>query len=74
LVLLIVLPFAAVVFLGELLIAQKLGVHTLRAHVSASLRLLDAVGVCLLCVVVRARILLLLCSKYNNKMEEGNVR
>ena len=55
------LPLAAIVFLGVLLVSQELGVHPLGANVLGALGLLDAVGVGLVRVVVRTRVLLLLC-------------
>jgi hypothetical protein len=51
---------AAIVFLGKLLISQKLGVHALGGDELGPLGFLDAVGMSLACVVVRTRILLLL--------------
>jgi hypothetical protein len=48
-----------IVFLGKFLISQKLGVHSSCRNVLGSLLLLDAIGVCLLRVVVSTRVLLL---------------
>jgi uncharacterized ion transporter superfamily protein YfcC len=46
-----------IVFLGILLVSQKLGVHTSLGHKLASLGLFDAIGMRLLRVVVRASVL-----------------
>lgn len=48
------------VLLGELLVSQELGVHSSGGNVLGALLLLDAVGVSLVRVVVRAGVLLLL--------------
>ena len=48
-----------VVFLGKLLVSQKLWVHTPSRHILGPLCFLNAIGVCLVRVVVRARVLLL---------------
>lgn len=48
-------------FLAKLLIPQELGIHASCRHIFGTLLLLDTVGVSLLCVVVGAGILLLLC-------------
>jgi hypothetical protein len=49
----------AIVFLGKLLVSQKLGVHALATHVAGASGLFNAVGVCLVRIVVSARVLLL---------------
>ena len=56
-------PLGLVVLLGELLVSQELGVHSSGGNVLGTLLLLDAVGVSLVRVVVRASVLLLLGSK-----------
>jgi hypothetical protein len=48
-----------IVFLGKLLVSQKLGVHTLATHVTVASGLLNAVGMCLVRVVMRTCVLLL---------------
>jgi hypothetical protein len=48
-----------VVFLGKLLIPQKLGVHASGRHELASLGLFDAIGMGLVRVIMRTRVLLL---------------
>jgi hypothetical protein len=48
-----------IVFLGKLLVSQKLGVHTLATNVTVASSLLDAVGVCLVRVIMRTCVLLL---------------
>ena len=53
-------PLGLVVLLGELLVSQELGVHSSGGNVLGALLLLDAVGVSLVRVVVRAGVLLLL--------------
>ena len=53
-------PLGLVVLLGELLVSQELGVHSSGRNVLGALLLLDAVGVSLVRVVVRAGVLLLL--------------
>ena len=69
------LPLAAVVLLGELLIPQELRVHALGRNVLRPLRLLDAVPVRLLRVVVRASVLLLQFLRVHQKVEnEGGGR
>ena len=48
-----------IVFLGKLLVSQKLGVHTLATHVTVASSLLNAVGMCLVRVIMRTCVLLL---------------
>jgi hypothetical protein len=48
-----------IVFLGKLLVSQKLGVHTLATHVAIASGLLNAIGMCLVRIVMRASVLLL---------------
>ena len=57
--LLVMFTLRVIVFLGKFLISQKLGVHSSCRNVLGSLLLLDAIGVCLLRVVVSTRVLLL---------------
>ena len=52
---------ASIVLFGKFLIPQKLGVHASSAHVLGSLLLFNAIGMCLVRIVVRTRILLLSC-------------
>jgi hypothetical protein len=52
-----------VVFLGKLLIPQKLGVHASGRHELGSLGLFDAIGMGLVRVIVRTRVLLLSSSR-----------
>lgn len=49
----------AIVFLGKLLVSQKLGVHTLATHVTVASGLLNTIGMCLVRIVVRTCVLLL---------------
>lgn len=49
--------FGAIVFLGKFQVAQELGVHALGAHVLAAFGNLDTIGMSLLRIVVRARVL-----------------
>ena len=53
------LSFATIVFLGKFLVSQELGVHSFAAHVLTALGLFDAIGMRLLCAVVRTCVLLL---------------
>jgi hypothetical protein len=54
------LSLATIVFLGELLVSQKLGVHAFCTHELATLSLLNAVGMGFARIVMRASVLLLL--------------
>jgi hypothetical protein len=51
-VLVVMDPLVLVVFLGKLLIAQELGVHTPCRNILYLLRLFNAIGMRLVCVVV----------------------
>jgi hypothetical protein len=55
----VAIAFTTVVLFGKLLVAEELGVHSLGAHVSLALGLLDTVRMGLLRIVVGARVLLL---------------
>ena len=48
-----------IVFLGKLLVSQKLGVHSSGRNILGTLLLLNSIGMCLVRIVVRTRILLL---------------
>ena len=51
--------FASIVLLAKFLIAQKLGIHALLAHITSLFTLLNAVGMSLVCAVMGAGVLLL---------------
>jgi len=59
LLLIIMHTFASIVLLAKFLIAQKLGIHALLAHITSLFTLLNAVGMSLVCAVMGAGVLLL---------------
>ena len=54
--------FRIIIFLGKFLVSDELGVHSSSRNVLSPLGLLDAIGMGLVCRVVRASVLLLLYS------------
>lgn len=48
-----------IVFLGKLLVSQKLGIHASCGNILGPLFLLNSIGMCLVRIVVRTRVLLL---------------
>jgi len=67
-----VLSLRPVVLLGELLVPQEFRVHPFGRYKLRPLGFLDAVAVCLVCGVVRARVLLLRNGEEEKRHDKNN--